>query len=588
MDSEEAWDDFRMNSSNFGKASFSEKLDAIAAAVQESNVTNQRIAKVIPKIMGDEAAIDAVNAGEVAEGGPMGMPQEGETGDMMAGDEMPPEEGAPEDIGGAPAGEAPEGVPEEEGGEMTDEELDELLRGLLEEDDGMDEPGEDEDMAVLGEEGEVEEGPEAESAETMEITGGSEFTTALQNLLSMLKEKGEDMNLLTQVRQQIDAILGGAGASPEPEVPMEEDVAPFEASEEDAGAEEESEPPAPAEEESEGPSEEPERDSGEAEGGSEDSEPEPEKGSEDEEESEPEDGKEDEDMKKSEDEPPVSEEDFAKSDDAIEDYTVSIDMGAVPVTAGSARPSFHDLVRGGASLVDLVFPEETGFAKSDTPVTESMPDMNSGWEDFKKSDDRISDAVDIKNWKPRNADTDPGAISDAKAITEVGAEVPITKAGEVGGFDLPKVRMHGEKDPESISSADDVSDIISGDAEKDPGSIADAKPAVSMSDADDNEGEERRLDIGMVHEPEEVRKTSESQGVHIPSLRDLMDIAKSGSKPGFRSAVAGEIVKPDLGKLENVAKSQRPRVQAGHGVDPMDVIAGDLEDYNNYISRNSF
>lgn len=113
MEAEEAWDLFRANASNELRksASVAGQLDTLAAQMQDIQTGVDRLTKLIPKFMGDDAAIDNANADAM----PAENPLEGLVGG--AGDEeaMPMEDEAPvEDVEGAPEEDADEVPPAEE------------------------------------------------------------------------------------------------------------------------------------------------------------------------------------------------------------------------------------------------------------------------------------------------------------------------------------------------------------------------------------------------------------------------------------------------------------------------------------------
>lgn len=141
MDTDEAWEQFCKDSARVEKASLSEKLDTMLAALNEIRIDAARTAQIVPSIMGDNAAVDTANAAapmgeepspgvppaeggglppaDGAEGGapPMdGMPGAGSDGtgmDDMAGDamagkeELPPEMPPEMPPGGEGAGPMP-------------------------------------------------------------------------------------------------------------------------------------------------------------------------------------------------------------------------------------------------------------------------------------------------------------------------------------------------------------------------------------------------------------------------------------------------------------------------------------------------
>ena len=112
-DIDEAWEQFLRSDSSFMKASVEGKLDTIAAQLQELTTDNKRLTEIIPKIMGDQTAIE--NGQSAA--------------DMMLGGQ------SPEDILGSIQDEAmpaeEEGLPPEEG-EAPEEGAEEVPEGAVE------------------------------------------------------------------------------------------------------------------------------------------------------------------------------------------------------------------------------------------------------------------------------------------------------------------------------------------------------------------------------------------------------------------------------------------------------------------------
>lgn len=95
MEVEEAWELFRSN--QLAKsASITGQMDTMAAQIHEIQTGVDRLTTLIPKLMGDEAAIDAANADASALPDMMSMGDaSGMGGDMMGAPDM----GAPEDTG---------------------------------------------------------------------------------------------------------------------------------------------------------------------------------------------------------------------------------------------------------------------------------------------------------------------------------------------------------------------------------------------------------------------------------------------------------------------------------------------------------
>ena len=153
-DIDEAWEQFLKSDSSFMKASVEGKLDTIAAQLQELTTDNKRLTEIIPKIMGDQTAIE--NGQSAA--------------DMMLGGQ------SPEDILGsiqdeaAPAEE--EGMPPEEE-EMPEEGAEEVPEGAVEkaeeDDDEAKREVSEEELPEEDSEPEPEAEPEAEPTEEVDI-----------------------------------------------------------------------------------------------------------------------------------------------------------------------------------------------------------------------------------------------------------------------------------------------------------------------------------------------------------------------------------------------------------------------------------
>ena len=73
MDLDAAWEDFRKDTP-IQKTSVAEKLDVIAAQLNEIQTDTKRTAEIVPKIMGDEAALDDVAELPAEPMGGMGEP----------------------------------------------------------------------------------------------------------------------------------------------------------------------------------------------------------------------------------------------------------------------------------------------------------------------------------------------------------------------------------------------------------------------------------------------------------------------------------------------------------------------------------
>ena len=159
-DIDEAWEQFLKSDSSFMKASVEGKLDTIAAQLQELTTDNKRLTEIIPKIMGDQTAIEnGQSAADMMLGGQSPEDILGSIQDEAAPAEeegMPPEEELPEEG----AEEVPEGAVEK-AEEDDDEAKREVSEEELPEEDSEPEP-------------ETEAEPEPEEVDIEEYAEGPE------------------------------------------------------------------------------------------------------------------------------------------------------------------------------------------------------------------------------------------------------------------------------------------------------------------------------------------------------------------------------------------------------------------------------
>ena len=127
METELAWNEFKASSAEgFQKSSVRAALDTIAAQLHEIKVNTDRTAQVVPKIMGDESAVDAANL-EASMAPPPEMEPEGL--DLMGnGEDMEepmeePVDDVPEDMPEEVPEDMPEDVPEDVPEEVPEEPL---------------------------------------------------------------------------------------------------------------------------------------------------------------------------------------------------------------------------------------------------------------------------------------------------------------------------------------------------------------------------------------------------------------------------------------------------------------------------------
>lgn len=248
-DVDEAWSQFKKDSEAFAKASVNEKLDTLAAQLNEVQTDTKRLAEIVPKIMGDETAIEGAN--ESADPAAMmggGMPPMDESTEMPpeegAGDEMTGEEMPPEDALGAEEGaeEMPPEAPADETAGPAEDVTEEMP---LEEDEdidlGLDEEGYDGDEEMGGDNEAIETLKDAlqEALDNDQMGLVSKIANAIAQLQG---STAEGANILAG-----DEDLGGESISAADVLGEASDELPEAASDETEGAEEE----APAETESE-------------------------------------------------------------------------------------------------------------------------------------------------------------------------------------------------------------------------------------------------------------------------------------------------------------------------------------------------
>lgn len=111
MDHDIAWDEFKKQSAErVQKTSVAGKLDTLAAQLNEIQTDTERIAEVVPRILGDENVVDEANLSAEPPAEEAGL------GDLLGGGDMAPE-ADPEQEDAADLGMEGEPVPEEGAGE---------------------------------------------------------------------------------------------------------------------------------------------------------------------------------------------------------------------------------------------------------------------------------------------------------------------------------------------------------------------------------------------------------------------------------------------------------------------------------------
>ena len=588
MDTDEAWVRFREDSYRIQKTSIAEKLDVLAAAINEMQTDTKRTAELVPQLMGDEAAIGAANsmAGPDMMGGgdPMAgggipgedimadnneMPPMDEGMDAGAGAEMPPMDegmGAEAPVAEPPMDGGSMDMPPEDGGGMdeemvgeedflSDEDLDALLNELY---GGA--PGAPVDAGM------PEEGTPDPQIPT---TGGGGLAEAAQNLVGALKQAAheavdqsdpERVMQLSQMESEIMNILGPevGAAMPDgipveglegdmgamaPEVPVDEAGIAEEVAE-DVAAEEA--PAAPPE-------------GGEGEAPASDGEPKDDKKEEKDEESGSKDDKSDskDDKKEEKDDESESTKKSATFEDIPDEIMEYADTQDAPTEAVKKSvmqtvPSMKDLLSGKASMDaffkstheyvddveiyhdDYVDPieQDCGMMKSEDREKLASARNIFDW-DFgsrgQKDPDSISQAGEAQEAINHEGTTDPGSISDAEPI------IAVTKSAE--DISKPKASS-GSTDPDSIAFADKPQKALSHKGTTDPDSIADAEKAVEPGTGDDNEGTVEKLSMGPITKSQEdswiemIQKSADDPEALRSIIKSIYNPVAQGVKDG--------------------------------------------------------
>lgn len=606
MDTEEcdkAWAEFREHAYRIQKTSIGEKLDTLAMMLQEVKTDTGRSADLIPRLLGEDAALqnappmdpadmgasDPLAGDDPMMGGdpPMGMDALG--AEPMGGEDMMKDETGQIDIpeGDAPVGDAPvpdggeppmdmpgEPAPAEgQGDEITDEEIDALLGDVM--GDGS------EPLPFTDEIG----GPPAMGGGSPEV---SERAMALIDALKQAAHAAIDSGQPEQVMQwaevenAITSALSGMvdltlpvagsemGAAPgDSEVPMEGGIP-------DMGGEAEGETPGdgfvPESEGGHGSDSEPEK--------GDDEDPASDDGEKEEKEDDKGDDKDTESTKKSADEGITDLPEPPKEPSILEDVEPEAPKVAKSFSEADvfAIPDMRELMKSGGFSARP--PEGLGpdgispLIKSDERIStaRNIFDVPMGSKGAKDPDSIVTahtyeSATDVRGTQ------DPDSIVTAKPIDAVQKEAQ---------WAVPVIRMD-TNDHSPLTIADQVSEPEETDdtrGEQEPRSVATAKPAVEGK-GDDSEGTKTRLDLPDMDEP--VHK-AEDNGKYIMTFQEMMALAK-GTRPSAMSTMNGDIAPPELG---GVRKSQMQSVRMGRGVDPLEVVKADLENFNHYIAQSKF
>lgn len=617
MDTDEAWERFCRDTVPVAKSSVSEKLDTLAAAVNEMRTDVERTAQIVPSIMGDEAAVDTANSAAAAGApsmDPLGMGGVGDVsggtgmdlaGDAMAtNDELPPEmqdaaappvpseppapvadetmPPADAGMGDAPLPEGPAEAPAEaptgaDDDDWTDED-DAFLERILAE------IGDDED---IGAPDGIEMPEEAVPATT---AGGASLRDTFNNALKDAYANAVDSNdseaiaALGKLREKIAPLLDEFSAITEgpAEAPMEagiEDAAVEESPEEAPVADADIPSDVPVEDGA--PEEKPSEKGSEAGPGESDGKkdaPAGDKADEKEDES----GK---DEKKDDDKDKVEkscDDSEAIVDDSIEKVGIGdagaaealMDEGAAKQAADGSLKDAEDTLAGTKKSADAEVPEGYGASFAELRKSNGFGAGLLGA--------LIDDAAAEQAPQVYATSIDPMAkkfseesefISSARSIFDMKIGTP---------KDVPDLNDR-LREPETFPQKD---------GHQDPAGIADAKQPEPSKVNDSDNGEQEASDFADAdmergknqnHEKVKmpvIKSEEEEDGKHIMTFREMCRMAK-GDRPSLAaSTLAGEAD-------DAVAKSTEP-VRMGRGVDPMDVIMDDLDAYNIFKEKSEF
>lgn len=632
MDIDEAWNAFQ-ESRSIKKASISEKLDTIAAQLNEIQTDSSRTAELIPKILGDDSAIEASNAqappmDPSMMGGMGGMPPMGEdpmggavpgaedmgpggmdlgTGDGMTDDiEMPMDEETPEEpLGdeGAPA-DMGMGMPEEGlGGDVP---VDEGLPtgDMSPVDEGMAGAGDTVDVLMEILHQKVDERDMAsvkalaDAIEQMsgEVVAGDGLGAPMEDIPlenGPLVDEGMDFGK--------SAALSGAG-------PVEQDVSvPTQASANDANKSDLekvmdvlSDAQAEVAEIMNGDAPEEPPVEGEVEI---EIEAEPEESSEEESEDKPEPEEAEEEKSPEADLSDKGEAPFKENAD---------ECGAdMPMTAPSTKSamdlSFREVLMAKLNGQDLV----ADFVQKSGGESEGYSEIDP-WGVTRRSQ------MFAKNNGSMGVG-DSGASNPTEPTEPV--KLSATVADEV---EDPKSKMSGKHDgTDSTTVADDIKepmDHTKGSAnggeplddvgEKKGTSDHSVAGGVPLDDVDEKKGtsDHKVGDDDLIDDVDEkkgtsdhsvkggdllselhnVRKSCMDTGIEVPSMRDMLSVKKAQryepSRPDATVTLNGDLERPELGKLQ---KSLSPEpVRMGQGVDPHKVVEADWAEYNLYKAQH--
>lgn len=598
MEAEEAWDLFRSSASaDLRKsASVAGQLDTMAAQIQDIQTGVDRITKLIPQFMGDDAAISDANANAV----PPENPLEGFAGDMGGDDmggEMPDEGGMPEEGAEEEPSEendmdkadedgqtneigTSEDIPEED----DDRSVGEIL-GIPEdmpEDDGsepVEDVGEDanapEEMPEMAEAEVEEEIP----PEAPEMGDGGDLNDIYAQILALLVQAvskandSGDAEALAGIQKSAGTINQAFGEM----CPYLDSV---------LGTDHFTKSFA----EVNGMSDDMEKCGSNTEGGLEKSIT----------------GAEtpDDMIEKSEDAP--AEFTDASADATMEKsaetkmHDVEDEKGAEPekqdgpklgpndMSKSSHLMSFRDMLEKGCtnarvedelekdSIGDTLDEHiETGKKLEDAGISDDkMEDMHkSGGAPYSETKDFLDD-LDSRNAKLREklnrskkdgSDMEKSADPNMPDVPEVGEDKSVSGTASENAPDVPEP---GTDMSVTGSASTGVKPVI------DPGS----------------ESSLEKSDAGTITQQGECdgALSKSIPGKSIPSIRDMMNKSYNNSRPDAISSANGDVTTPEFGAPTLHKSAQQERVRMGPGVDPHEVTKADWERYNLFKARGRF
>lgn len=628
MDTEIAWESFKKsNSQKIEKTSVAGMLDTISAQLNDIKTDTERTANIVPKIMGDETALESAgsDAADQIGANPTPMPGEGMgmDGDMSmgAGAETEEVEGVPS--GGAPGEGADAGIEMNE--ESTDEQVmpevgsdetapsvDNLpemgaetpIEGEGEEDTSM-EGGELSDMtddeldAILSEGGDEEmngeEGMPMEGGEAGAEEGAApeqiydELLDAIKDAAHKAIDSG-DVSIISGVTDAMDAIKGIfedrlAGAETEETSEPVEETEEMEETEEVPDLSDEDEDDETMSEETEKDTEEVKKSDGEA------TEPIMES-----------DGMEVNKDLSSPGEGPIEGDGDGDEDD--EDSHCEQVREAFGIPEGVDMKALKEALLGGEHGEpdgDEVYPAGmpgTGVVEIEVKEDDEDKDMKKSmvleeplpFKDLYKMKKSAKYGVDGKPPIEKAWTDEEGNAPDDELNDRIGHKQAINtfedkKAGSA----------HALKDNYSMSESEKINNEIA-DAQgrnKAPDmsgqkSLDNFSRSVDSQEEDEDKDDDKDKDIVASPQTGGIDKSADVPSKHIASMQELMSMNKSKtSRPDNTNTVNGDLVRPELGRIQKTATS-KPEVKMGRGVDPHKVVESDWEEYKLYKAQKGF